>query len=1507
MDTTESEESQGSEATRQQQGHNEGGEKRAALERTKVHRGDERTLNAITRAGQGKKALRKKEMKETVKIQAVSPTSPELSEVDTPESEESQGSDATRHQQGHNEGGEESAQHQERDEINRDMYDEMEKEGETEDVVDTEANQEGRDTEQLQENEEDLIRFQEEIGKLSKIDGVLLASDLQRAQSIRTRIMERYDDHNKLPSSANFQHRVKQADRKLRDIRIKIRRMRKNGDAAAERRAREKEWERKEKEIKEREDKEKKENDNRGREERERQEEREAARLGVGAILESIEDTQKKEDAELVICTFTGARVIAHKGNKNDITYQMELEGRYIDDIPHVLATILSEKEVEKYLANNPSINKPTKIRKKKLIELPYEQIKARAVDIDRKIRTEHILKGHQSFGQMRREWLDPTSQMRERIGEEFPLSFTTIPCAACNKQKPKPKRGTTTFTGPNSGHGKDRSDMYPGEMISIDGVDIPIEGDEPWRGHGGVRSAVIATDLRTRYAWVVGNYSGKSNMNDVRKVVNIVDHEIVTHNGPFKGGEPRTIRTDAFTTAAKGVGHGSRNLTLQGRLMGDKGIKLTTSLPYQQWGNYTENNNRKIRQKSNVLMNHAGTIWEIPEHLRLYAINHAALLINIKKDHKNTTRPDADIELDTSPYELLKGRAFNEKNLHTFGARAWYTDEQRSSKGQDRRKMGYHIGISAEEKGWYIYCPETDRVVETRNVCFDDLNETSDDRESQKEMEVFAVEDINTNFITLTDEISPEMARRNMTLMLREDNVRDVGRVEITHQSQEPTEGEDEYVEAMRVEVQRFGDKVRWTEESDYLKERTPEGLDERLIVMVDENGEELTLITRQTFQELQEQAKHEPEDEDMQWEGDHESVDAQIQQMITELNSNGYEWQDEEEDEHGETETTAYGVKREGKDEEDKKITITDPNYKPPKHRHNMSRDIYKDHYRAAEATELRKLHDKGFIEYWSEEKYQTHLEQGGNKAVPFRWAYNVKMSKQELGRVDIFKARLALRGDLQKDDFEPHEKYAPTASQEVIRTVTMIGLMHDMNHHQYDAPCAFLNAEPSKPTVCTPIPGYTIRDTRGRAMYPFLKKNLYGSVEAGKRWADVVKEFLLERGFTQTITDPTVFVNKERKMTCVVYVDDFSLGFKEDRDRIWLEKEMSEAYEMKMEGPIANYVGVRYTKTDRGYFMDQELRVRALAARLGIKKGLNTRTPYKTVKPFGKLELDDHEETRKELEKTYGFHLRNVIGEMLHIAQTTRPDVSVAISALASHARMVSDEIFRETVRMVRYLLTTCDLGVHVTTEDIGEGITAHVDASYMSDRNAHGLSRYGIAITIGSTLIAWKTSFLPKTHTSTTAAEFQTLNIGAEKAMEIQALAEEIRGALDDDYKGGKTPEMRIDPTATIRPITVREDNEPAANAAKSRKGANFETRQTAAAYWKVRAAIMEGHVNIKVVGTKHQIADFLTKKLTPKEFERLRGFYVRKKHELWPPTLEGGGKFLGQEKEEGHNM
>ena len=51
--------------------------------------------------------------------------------------------------------------------------------------------------------------------------------------------------------------------------------------------------------------------------------------------------------------------------------------------------------------------------------------------------------------------------------------------------------------------------------------------------------------------------------------------------------------------------------------------------------------------------------------------------------------------------------------------------------------------------------------------------------------------------------------------------------------------------------------------------------------------------------------------------------------------------------------------------------------------------------------------------------------------------------------------------------------------------------------------------------------------------------LLKSLYGLKQAPKTFFDKLKAGLLERGFTQSILDPCLFLKEN--MMCVIYVDD------------------------------------------------------------------------------------------------------------------------------------------------------------------------------------------------------------------------------------------------------------------------------------------------------------------------------------------------------------------------------
>ena len=337
------------------------------------------------------------------------------------------------------------------------------------------------------------------------------------------------------------------------------------------------------------------------------------------------------------------------------------------------------------------------------------------------------------------------------------------------------------------------------------------------------------------------------------------------------------------------------------------------------------------------------------------------------------------------------------------------------------------------------------------------------------------------------------------------------------------------------------------------------------------------------------------------------------------------------------------------------------------------------------------------------------------------------------------------------------------------------------------------------------------------------------------------------------------------------------------------------MIKEFDIRLEGDLNNYLGARYTKTAHGYFVDQEARIEGMAKRLGIPKQMRMFTPYITGENFDHTKLTKDRTQIDNWEEKYGFDLPGIVGELLYIAKASRPDIIVATSAIASHVAYTSEEVFRAARRVIQYLQTTKKRGLHITATTDNTKIRVFVDASYMSERNCHGHSRFGYVAMIGNNLIDWKSAYLPKTHTSTTAAEYHALNIAAMKAMEWAAIHNEMTEIFGSPEKKCDIA-VGIDPTTTRAPRTqqeaqviMMEDNKPAAMAAQSSRGTTFATRQMAASFWKPQEYVRKGQLEIDVIPTKRQIADFFTKtRITAKRFRILREFFVRKLQYPLPP-------------------
>ncbi|MCH85090.1 copia-type polyprotein, partial [Trifolium medium] len=121
-----------------------------------------------------------------------------------------------------------------------------------------------------------------------------------------------------------------------------------------------------------------------------------------------------------------------------------------------------------------------------------------------------------------------------------------------------------------------------------------------------------------------------------------------------------------------------------------------------------------------------------------------------------------------------------------------------------------------------------------------------------------------------------------------------------------------------------------------------------------------------------------------------------------------------------------------------------------------------------------------------------------QQGKKAIGVKWVYKVKVNPK--GEVTRHKARLLVKGFLQKQGIDFNEVFAPVAWMETIRLVTAIAHYNGWSMHQMDVKCAFLNGPLDEEVYVVQPPGFTVK---GSESMVYRNKALYGLKQAPRAW--------------------------------------------------------------------------------------------------------------------------------------------------------------------------------------------------------------------------------------------------------------------------------------------------------------------------------------------------------------------------------------------------------------------
>ena len=464
---------------------------------------------------------------------------------------------------------------------------------------------------------------------------------------------------------------------------------------------------------------------------------------------------------------------------------------------------------------------------------------------------------------------------------------------------------------------------------------------------------------------------------------------------------------------------------------------------------------------------------------------------------------------------------------------------------------------------------------------------------------------------------------------------------------------------------------------------------------------------------------------------------------------------------------------------------------------------------------------------------------------------------------GEISKWKARVCIDGSKQKQGIHYEETYAPVVSWGATRFFLILATINNWNTRQLDFVMAFTQADVERDLYMElpknfSMPGTKITHADKDKYVLKLVKNLYGQKQAGKVWYDHLKKKLIELNFIQSKLDDCVFYY--RTTIFLVYTDDTILIGPNTKEIEKIIKMLSKNFKIEDQGNLNDYLGVHIERKEDGTLeMTQPTLILSILKDVGLwENGGKNKATSRTTPAYSTTILTIDQEGEDFNDKDFNY--RQVIGKLLYLEKSTRPDIACAVHQCARHCIKTKVSHALAVKQICRYLLGTKDKGLILKPQE--ESFDCWVDASHASEWSSKSAiddpntarSRMGYTICYAGCPMLWASKMQTEIALSSTEAEYIALSQSLREVLPLMALMREVQ-------------ERGVQ--ANARPCRVHckvfEDNEGAIEIAKVPK-MRPRTKHLNIKYHHFREEVKKGTVSIYHVATGEQMADMLTKPL-----------------------------------------
>lgn len=438
--------------------------------------------------------------------------------------------------------------------------------------------------------------------------------------------------------------------------------------------------------------------------------------------------------------------------------------------------------------------------------------------------------------------------------------------------------------------------------------------------------------------------------------------------------------------------------------------------------------------------------------------------------------------------------------------------------------------------------------------------------------------------------------------------------------------------------------------------------------------------------------------------------------------------------------------------------------------------------------------------------------------------------------------YKVRLVVMGNTQHFD-STENIFAPTCSADTNLFLDNIAVNWDLKIAILDVKAAFLKG-------CNDREEYVSVPKRFANLMGFdrtvlkLVGNLYGTRQAPKIWFQTLKQGLVDLGFTQLDSSPTLFVKgnfkEENFLLISTYVDDLKILYRSELVFESFVEEFNQVFpESKFSKNFSKLLGVEYSM--------KQNEIRLNHKQFFIK---NLQEYNSKIRHLPKLSISDKRAEPEEMEKVL-----RLAGTLRFAADRGRPDLLYHVNELV--AGWVQ-EPWAKIQEVARYAYSTANSGL-TFKKHTDFRLMAHVDASHI--RCGDGRSRLA-----GALFFNQKSGTFSSFSTKITK-NFTTVSISSCES-ELKAI---YTGIIHLEYFSKILKELRIPVTGIP---TIYTDNVPAIDTIKNGAGG------TPLRHLNVRIAYIAHCVNsnkilVEHVPTELNRADVLTKYMVKEKFQAAR--------------------------------